>query len=145
VSDNNNAVHLTSSKCLCDKGCDLYFICLGTIRQRVFDESVLSYKMNSMEMVLDTAEISRNVERLFENFITIKFKVCICEKYLDKYFPICQSNSILKTTLQIWHSTSFFFKFMSDFLVRTASFLLRAAMAILISFHLFILPLLFPW
>jgi len=64
-----------------------------------------------MVMVLDTAEISRNVERLFENFIIIKFKVCICEKYLDKYFPICQSNSILKTMLQIWHSTSFFLKF----------------------------------
>jgi len=68
--------------------------------------------MNSMEMVLDTAEISRNVERLFESFITIKFKLCICEKYLDKYFPICQSKSNLKTMLQIWHCTSFPLKFM---------------------------------
>jgi len=71
------------------------FYLSGIIRQSVFDKGVLSYRMNSMEMVLDTDEISRNVERLFENFITIKFKVCICEKYLDKYFPICQSNCIL--------------------------------------------------
>ena len=50
-----------------------------------------------MVMVLDTTEISRNVERLFEKFITINFRLSIYEKYFDKYFPMCQSNSILKS------------------------------------------------
>jgi len=57
-------------------------------RQIVFDDGVLADKMAA-------TEIFRNMDRLFENFIIIEFKLWICWKYLYKYFPMCQNNRIL--------------------------------------------------
>jgi hypothetical protein len=48
-----------------------------------FNKGILGFKMT-------TNEIFRNMDRLFENFLIIKCKLCICQKYFDKYFPICQ-------------------------------------------------------
>ena len=67
----NSVVHLTIQQVFLWQGMWYEFYGQGLTRQTIFEKGVLDYwKANT--------EKFREVDRLFENFMIIKYKLCLC-------------------------------------------------------------------